>query len=99
MAKLFPSFNADEPEILAIMKDFNEEHLVIAKGENNLRVIIHKFYYYILIKYVISQTGAQDTFYIDQRNNQRHFINHLDGKITSSEPLEMVIDETIKIYR
>jgi capping protein alpha len=86
LSKLFPSFNPEDPEVLAVMKDFNEEHLVLAKGENNL-------------KYVVSQTGAQENFYIDQRNNQRHFVNHLEAKITASEPLEMVIDETIKIYR
>lgn len=48
---------------------------------------------------MISQTGAQENFYIDQRNNQRHFVNHLEAKITASEPLEMIIDETVKIYR
>jgi len=84
------------------MKDFNEEHLVLAKGENNLKVRFSEFSFknrHFYIKYVVSQTGAQENFYIDQRNNQRHFVNHLEAKITASEPLEMVIDETIKIYR
>lgn len=40
LGKLFPSFNPEDPEVLAVMKDFNEEHLVIAKGENNLKVAI-----------------------------------------------------------
>lgn len=86
MAKLIPDFTPESPDIIAMMKEFNEEHLAIARGDNNT-------------KYVITQTGAQDNYYIDQRSNQKHIINHIDSKIVSSEPLDMVVDETIKIYR
>lgn len=41
MSKLIPDFSTDAPEIQAAMKEFNEEHLAIVKGENNYKVRKH----------------------------------------------------------
>ena len=38
MAKLSADFSIDSPEIIAIVKEFNEEHLAIVLGENNTKV-------------------------------------------------------------
>lgn len=40
-----------------------------------------------------------ENYYIDQKTEQKHIINHIEGKIISSEPLDLPIDETVQKYR
>ncbi len=54
----------------------------------------------LIYQFVISQPGSLDNYcYIDQKTDQKHLINHVEGKIISSEPLNLPFDETVRSYR
>ncbi|KAM3141610.1 hypothetical protein pb186bvf_006215 [Paramecium bursaria] len=85
LCKLINGLNPDDPQVLSELKEHNEEHLAVVKGQG--------------LKVVISTLNSNEDFYVDQKNSKTLKVNHEQLTIVSVDDVELPKDPQLDALR